>query len=227
MYVNVASSQPPKPSKTTPKIIKHNKYFNMKAFWITILVASGSLLQAQITYEVKTDALTPFFRSGGASFEASNTRHFGMELDVRVLSSKVDYHSFDPAFVCVDECYPEFFEGRASALNATFHVKYYLQSAERKFRFFTSAYLRSDRLISRMDKSYNAAFISFYGINIDPNDTKAYRLRNALGISFGFKYLMQRHWLIEASLGLDRDRWETSSIEDLNGLPALKLGYRF
>ncbi len=84
--------------------------------------------------------------------------------------------------------------------------------------------MREDVLISRRDHDYDYLFISNYSIG--NNYQRNRQLRLAAGLQAGYKYLIGKHILLEASIGFDHGFFENERLEDYAGILGVRLGYR-
>ncbi len=188
----------------------------------------------QKIHEIKTDVLLPLVVNGAhLAYEFIPEKRLGVELEARYRWNVNGHYSNEgpisapcPSIECE---YPLFIR-QQKVLTININAKFYLMKKRSGSGPYAGAYVREDWLLSRRDRGYEYLYIPEYYLSGQSQPVQNRNLRNSIGLLAGYKFLLWKHWTLEASMGLDWDYpslfGDRSNDVDPSGIPSLKAGYR-
>ncbi|MEO6037215.1 MAG: hypothetical protein ABIQ93_02300, partial [Saprospiraceae bacterium] len=182
---------------------------------LTFLFLS-SFAFAQDRHELKTDLVTPFFRIAHLSYELIPAESWGIEGNLWYNWAE-DGSYYVPPIVIFNDAEGTYIPVKQQVLTATVATKFYFFRPAPASGAFAGAYLREDVLLSPWNHNYAYLFLIGYG-GAGQNFQYHRQLRFATGLQLGYKYVIGRHFLAEASLGLDINPFEKYPFEDWYGI---------
>lgn len=194
----------------------------MKFIFPSLFLFAVQMAFGQKIHEVKTDILIPMVSGVHVGYEFIPEKRWGLELEARYRWKVEGW----PLVVCAG-CDPPLVYQKVVTFNM--NTKFYFPCKADGSGAYVGGYLRMDQLLSPLNAS-SSLFIPEYYVNEQVRPIQNKSLRSGIGILAGYKFIVWKRLVLEASMGMDWDyRWIFANQRngfDWSGIPSLKAGYR-